>query len=72
VLVWSATTPSLRNAGDIALQSGASLLDIAGQKVMELAPGPNDVRHLSPGVYFIQRNAVSGRRPAVTKVLLAR
>jgi hypothetical protein len=72
VLVWSATTPSLRNAGDIALQSGASLLDIAGRKVMELAPGPNDVRHLSPGVYFIQRNAVSGERQAVAKVLIAR
>ncbi|UCG43263.1 MAG: hypothetical protein JSU73_01200, partial [candidate division WOR-3 bacterium] len=31
----------------------ADLLDITGRKVMDLAPGPNDVRHLSPGVYFV-------------------
>jgi hypothetical protein len=31
----------------------AALLDAAGRRVMELQPGPNDVQHLSPGVYFI-------------------
>ncbi|UCG42509.1 MAG: VCBS repeat-containing protein [candidate division WOR-3 bacterium] len=53
VLVWSATTPSLRNVGDIALQSGAMLLDATGRAVMDLQPGPNDVRHAAPGVYFV-------------------
>ena len=31
----------------------AGLLDAAGRKVMELAPGPNDVSRLAPGVYFV-------------------
>jgi len=31
----------------------AELLDISGRKVMELQVGPNDVRHLAPGVYFV-------------------
>ncbi|UCG42092.1 MAG: exo-alpha-sialidase, partial [candidate division WOR-3 bacterium] len=53
VLVWSATTPSLRNVGDIALQSRARLLDAAGRAVMELQQGPNDIRHVAPGIYFV-------------------
>jgi hypothetical protein len=39
----------------------ASLLDISGRKLMDLRPGPNDVRHLSPGVYFVQIEANCGR-----------
>jgi hypothetical protein len=31
------------------------LLDATGRNLMTLAPGPNDVRHLGPGVYFIRR-----------------
>ncbi|MFO7675426.1 MAG: hypothetical protein R6X12_03810 [bacterium] len=31
------------------------LLDAAGRKVMDLAPGENDVRRLARGVYFIRR-----------------
>ncbi|MFO7675631.1 MAG: C25 family cysteine peptidase [bacterium] len=31
------------------------LLDITGRKVMDLAPGENDVRRLARGVYFIRR-----------------
>ncbi|MBN2465513.1 hypothetical protein JXD38_07820 [candidate division WOR-3 bacterium] len=31
-----------------------SLFDMTGRRVMSLAPGPNDVRHLSPGVYFLR------------------
>ncbi|MEO0085656.1 MAG: hypothetical protein ABIK37_03400 [candidate division WOR-3 bacterium] len=29
------------------------LLDATGRRVIELQPGANDVRHLSPGVYFV-------------------
>ena len=29
------------------------LLDIDGRRVLELQPGANDVRHLTPGVYFM-------------------
>ena len=32
----------------------ARLLDAAGRCVLDLRPGPNDVRHLSPGVYFVR------------------
>jgi len=30
------------------------LLDISGRKVLDLAPGPNDVSRLAPGVYFVR------------------
>jgi hypothetical protein len=29
------------------------LLDVTGRQVMELQPGENSIRHLSPGVYFV-------------------
>jgi hypothetical protein len=32
----------------------ACLLDIGGRKVMDIKAGPNDVSHLSPGVYFVR------------------
>jgi hypothetical protein len=35
------------------LKSEIGLLDVSGRKVMALTPGPNDVRALSPGVYFV-------------------
>jgi hypothetical protein len=50
----------------------ATLLDIAGRLVMWLRPGTNDVRALSPGVYFVrERLAVGGERSSVTKVVVA-
>jgi len=36
------------------VMSLAILLDASGRKVMDLLLGPNDVRHLSPGVYFVR------------------
>jgi hypothetical protein len=30
------------------------LLDVGGRKVMDLAPGANDVRGLASGVYFLR------------------
>jgi hypothetical protein len=68
VLVWSATAPSLRNVGDIALQSGAELLDISGRKVMELKPGENDIRHLAPAIYFVRGD----EEGSTTKVVVQR
>jgi hypothetical protein len=49
-----------------------SLLDIAGRKVLDLLPGPNDVSRLSLGVYFVR--AVSRELSAVScqKVVVAR
>jgi len=41
---------------------------------MDLRPGPNDVRHLAPGVYFVreQPQASSPRLQAVTRVVVAK
>ncbi|MBN2465949.1 hypothetical protein JXD38_10055 [candidate division WOR-3 bacterium] len=50
----------------------AELLDISGRKVMELRPGENDIRCLSPGVYFVHSSLDTWRSPLVTKVVVAR
>jgi len=50
-----------------------SLLSPDGRKVLDLRPGANDVRCLSPGVYFVsERSAVGGQRSAVHKVVVTR
>ncbi|MEO0085310.1 MAG: hypothetical protein ABIK37_01625 [candidate division WOR-3 bacterium] len=46
----------------------AELLDAAGRVVMELQPGANDVRRLSPGIYFVRRRTGAG----VRRVLILR
>ncbi|MCL6466235.1 MAG: hypothetical protein K6T77_05725 [candidate division WOR-3 bacterium] len=47
------------------------LFDISGRKVLNLQPGVNDIRHLAPGVYFIQpMKEVPGK--ATVKVLITR
>jgi len=53
--------------------SSCCLLDISGRKVLDLHSGANDVRGLSPGVYFV-REATSGQRSAanVRKVVVTR
>ncbi|MBN2537624.1 hypothetical protein JXB37_05055 [candidate division WOR-3 bacterium] len=49
------------------LTSDFVLLDASGRKVLDLAPGPNDVRHLSPGVYFIRSSQELPRRQHATR-----
>jgi len=62
----------------IAVPSGhristSDLLDISGRKVMDLLPGPNDVRQLSPGVYFVREPSAANLKPtAVSKVVITR
>jgi len=46
----------------------ASLLDIAGREVLELQTGPNDVRALAPGVYFVRL----GQTSPATKIVVHR
>jgi YVTN family beta-propeller protein len=46
----------------------AWLLDISGRRVMDLAPGENDVSRIAPGVYFV----VAEQDRAVSKVILQR
>ena len=43
----------------------AILLDVSGQKVLELHPGPNDVRVLVPGVYFVMADKENGAEKVV-------
>ncbi|UCG44377.1 MAG: T9SS type A sorting domain-containing protein [candidate division WOR-3 bacterium] len=52
----------------------AELLDITGRKVMGLQPGPNNIRHLAPGVYFIGEGPrIQGSEgPSVRKVVIQR
>jgi YVTN family beta-propeller protein len=45
-----------------------ALLDISGRKAADLSPGPNDIRHLAPGVYFI----CEARARVVRKVVVTR
>jgi photosystem II stability/assembly factor-like uncharacterized protein len=51
----------------------ASLLDASGRRVLTLRPGANDVRSLSPGIYFV-RQPPSDKREAssVNKVTVTR
>ena len=54
-------------------RTAAELLDISGRKIMELNPGPNDIRHVAPGVYFVhQPTADSGQLTAMRKVVIQR
>jgi hypothetical protein len=52
-------------------QATSWLLDAVGRRVAVLHPGPNDVSRFGAGVYFM-RLAGSGKRPAVSKVVIAR
>jgi hypothetical protein len=51
--------------GRNSVMSRADLLDAAGRTVMVLAPGPNDVSHLAPGVYFVRERDATGVRRVV-------
>jgi len=51
----------------------SSLHDITGRRVMDLLPGENDIRHLSPGVYFLRpASCVRRRASSVRKVVVQR
>lgn len=44
-----------------------ALLDISGRKVLDLAPGANDVSRLSPGVYYVEPGPQGGRVQKIVK-----
>ncbi len=50
------------------------LLDISGRRAMELRPGRNDVRHLTPGVYFLRNTSKvkGGALRSISKVVITR
>ncbi len=55
----------MRGALMHAGRNHAILLDITGRKVMDLSPGPNGIRHIAPGVYFVRRPKTEDGRPKV-------
>ncbi len=60
-------------ASDIKRDASCVMLDIAGRKVMDLIPGENDVRYLSPGVYFVRRaSSIERQALSVHKVVIQR
>ena len=51
----------------------ASLFDMTGRRVMALVPGPNDIHHLAPGVYFVREQAGDSRdKSSVWKVVVTK
>jgi hypothetical protein len=55
-----------------ASSSASCLLDVSGRKVLDLHPGANDVRGLSPGVYFVREAQAQTQTQAVHKVVVTR
>jgi len=53
-------------------EDGAVLLAAMGRKVLDLAPGANNVRHLAPGVYFVREEGSRGASERVRKVVVSR
>jgi len=61
----------LRQATSDRRQGTSHLLDIAGRTVAELHLGPNDVRRLAPGVYFVHEEPGAERgAPRVRRVVI--
>jgi DNA-binding beta-propeller fold protein YncE len=54
-----------------ASSSPSCLLDVGGRRVMGLQPGPNDIRALAPGVYFVH-STLDNRQPQMAKVVVTR
>jgi DNA-binding beta-propeller fold protein YncE len=61
-------------ASDFERGTPIVLMDVSGRKVLDLRPGPNDVRTVAPGVYFVREEpqASSSRPQAVRKVVVTR
>jgi hypothetical protein len=49
-----------------------SLFTLAGQKVLDLHSGANNVSALSPGIYFLINSAIDNGHSSITKVILTR
>jgi hypothetical protein len=48
------------------------LIDASGRSVLGLHTGPNDVRHLSPGVYFVHIVQGQAQAQAIQKIVITR
>ncbi|MFO7676022.1 MAG: hypothetical protein R6X12_06895, partial [bacterium] len=52
---WPSRVRASVTAGRLRVEAAGLLLDVSGRAVARLEKGENDVRHLSPGVYFVRR-----------------
>jgi hypothetical protein len=58
----AAAVPTICRGGVLVTDhSAAVLLDLTGRRVADLHRGANDVRQLSPGVYFVRETGPSGQ-----------
>ena len=75
---WSSGPTVVRGVLNLPATAPSGLLvNALGRRVIELEPGRNDLRHLSPGVYFCHSGTASStpRREeasGVRKIILAR
>jgi hypothetical protein len=54
-------------------EARGELLDVSGRRVLSLKPGPNDVSHLAPGVYFVhQASSVIRSASGVHRIVIVR
>jgi hypothetical protein len=60
--------------GGKRLAGGAHLLDVSGREVLDLRSGPNCVRALAPGVYFVRQAQAQAQAQAqvVPKVIITK
>jgi hypothetical protein len=65
--------PSIMCSSVLHVARRSALVDISGRRVMDLEPGENDIRRVSPGVYFLRQDS-RGPRVEVsnTKVVIER
>jgi YVTN family beta-propeller protein len=60
----------LRQGVPLTTQESASLYDATGRVVAALRPGPNDISHVAPGVYFLRK--AQAQAQTVRKLVIAR
>ena len=64
--------PPLGSTGEPGSHARLALVDAAGRRVLDLRYGQNDVRVLSPGVYFIQAADPARSLSGAQKVVIQR
>jgi len=64
----------VRRGTPMRVHATSELWDATGRRALVLRPGPNDIRHLAPGVYFVRENQAQAQAQAeaVRKVIVTR
>jgi YVTN family beta-propeller protein len=63
----------VRRGAPMRISAAGELWDASGRRAANLKPGPNNISHLAPGVYFLRGPGTEDGRPtaAVRKVMIA-